>query len=343
MEISRCEPVFSGLVVVPAGRASCPATPRRDAMVSTICVGLLPRGLLGGAEDRAEGDLDPRRRRCARRPRRRGLIALDLLGRVGQRLAPQAVDVGLGRADRVGRARRTAEGDLRARLLHREHVADEVGEAVVLAVVVERLVARPRLLEDLDVLEGAGVALVLGQEVALALLLVVVAAGDEVQRQPAVADLVERGERLGRERRDRQVRAVGQQQLQPFGVAGDVRRRLRRVRAARPVGGEHAVPAVLLVGAGEAQRVVACRSCAPLRGWVSDPSLVAPIPRNSTGMLSPPDSDPQIMIKSVNFTLLDEHRSELSPCPNRHVSCDGTGGSRSRSNHAWRRTRWRRW
>ena len=84
----------------------------------------------------------------------------------------------------------------------------------MLALVVEGLVAGPRLLDDLDVLAGAGVALVLGEDVALALLLVVVAAGDEVHREPAVADLVERGEGLGRERRVRQVGPVGEQQLQ---------------------------------------------------------------------------------------------------------------------------------
>jgi hypothetical protein len=55
------------------------------------------------------------------------------------------------------------------------------------------------------------VPLVLGQAVALALLLVVGAAGDEVDRHPPVADLVDGGEGLGRERRVGNVRPVRQQ------------------------------------------------------------------------------------------------------------------------------------
>ena len=135
--------------------------------------------------------------------------------------------------DRVRRGRGAAERDVRARLLDREDVAHEVVEAVVLALVVERLVGGPGLLDDLDVLAGAGVALVLGEGVALAALLVVVAAGDEVDGQPAVADLVEGGERLGGERRVGHVRAVGEQDLQTVRPARDVRGRRRGVRRCR--------------------------------------------------------------------------------------------------------------
>ena len=148
-----------------------------------------------------------------------GLDACDLLGGVGQRLAPQAVHVGFRGAHGVGGVRGPAERDHRPRLLHREHVGDEVGELVVGARVIERLALGPHPLHDLDVLAGAVVALVVAQEVALALLFVVVAAGDEVHREPAAADLVERREGLGRERRDREVRAVREQHLQRVGVA----------------------------------------------------------------------------------------------------------------------------
>ena len=113
--------------------------------------------------------------------RRLGLDACDLLGGVGQRLAPQAVDVGLRGAHLVGRVGRSAEGDLRAGLLHREHVGHEVvrsGSAAPWWSNGSPLGPRP--LHDLDVLAGAVVALVVAQRVAFALLLVVVAAGDEV-------------------------------------------------------------------------------------------------------------------------------------------------------------------
>src|SRR5580693_1015570 len=49
----------------------------------------------------------------------------------GRRLAPQAVDVGLGAAGLVGGGRGAAERQPGPRLLHREHVADEVSELVV--------------------------------------------------------------------------------------------------------------------------------------------------------------------------------------------------------------------
>ncbi len=97
------------------------------------------------------------------------------------------------------------------------------------ALVVEGLPTGPRLLDDPDVLPGAVVALVLGEEVALALLLVVVAAGDEVDGEPAVADPVQGGEGLGGEGRVRDVRAVGEQDLQAVEAGGDERGGGRRV------------------------------------------------------------------------------------------------------------------
>jgi hypothetical protein len=95
-----------------------------------------------------------------------------------------------------------------------------------------------------------------GQEVSFAPLLVIAATRDHVQRHATIADLVERRDGLGREGGDRQVGPVGEQQLQPIGVARDVRRGLRRIRAARPVRREHPVPSRLLVGAGQPQGVV---------------------------------------------------------------------------------------
>ncbi len=127
----------------------------------------------------------------------------------------------------------------------------------MLALVVEGLPARPGLLDDPDVLAGPVVALVLRQEVALALLFVVVAARDEVHGEPAVAELVEGREGLGGERRVRHVGPVGEQDLEPVELRDDVRGGGCRVRCAGRVGEQDAVPVVVLVGAGQAQRVVA--------------------------------------------------------------------------------------
>src|ERR1700733_15694548 len=102
---------------------------------------------------------------------------------------------------------------------------------------------------------GAAVALVVGEVVALALLLVVGATGDEVDRGAPVADLVDRREGL---RRECWVGNVGpvREQLDLLGLAGDIRRRRARVGRARAVGGPDAVPSVILVRPREPQRVV---------------------------------------------------------------------------------------
>ncbi len=228
-------------------------------------VGLLPGLPFRRGDDRAERHLDARHVGAARLPCS-GLDRVDLLGGPGQRLAPQAVDVGLGAPGGVRGGRGTAERDVGARLLDGEDIADEIVEAVVLALVVEGPAGRPDLLDDLDVLAGAGVALVLGEGVALAALLVVVAAGDEVDGQPALADLVEGGEGLGGEGGIGHVRPVGQQDLQALQPARDVRGGGCGVRGAGAVGEQHPVPAVLLVGGGEAERVLLVEGGAGARG-----------------------------------------------------------------------------
>ena len=124
-------------------------------------------------------------------------------------------------------------------------------------------------------------SLVSGGTATVALLLVVVAAGDHVQGEAAVADLVERGHGLRREGRVRDVGPVREQQLEALRVVGDVRRGLRGVGAAGGVRGEDAVPARLLVGPGEGERELLVER-GPERGRVSVPSWVAPMPRNST-------------------------------------------------------------
>ncbi len=136
----------------------------------------------------------------------------------------------------------------------------------MLALVVEGLVRGPDLLDDPDVLAGAGVALVLGEGVALAALFVVVAARDEVHGQAALADLVEGGEGLRGEGRVRDVGPVGQEDLEPVQPARDVGGGRRRVRRSGAVGEQHPVPVVVLVRAGEPERVLLVEGGAGARG-----------------------------------------------------------------------------
>src|SRR3546814_19497996 len=72
--------------------------------------------------------------------------------------------------------------DLRAGLLKRLDVGIAALDAVELAVVVDRAVAGPELAHHVQIFAGAAVAVVLGQEVALAGLVRVAGAGDDMQR-----------------------------------------------------------------------------------------------------------------------------------------------------------------
>ena len=131
-------------------------------------VGALPGEFLGRAEDRPEADA-----RCRAVSAAAGVLGgrvdrVDLLLGLGQRLAPQGVGVGVLAADPVGRLGRAAEVQPDPVLLGRLDAGLVVLDLVVLAVVAERLVGRPGQPDDVEVLVGAGVALVLGQVVAVA-------------------------------------------------------------------------------------------------------------------------------------------------------------------------------
>src|ERR1700733_12094171 len=90
------------------------------------------------------------------------------------------------------RIRRTAEVDRNVRLLERFYVRERSGELVVLALVIDWLVRPPDAAKDFDILICALVALVMRDEVAVLALLAIVAAGDDVHRQPPTAEMIER-------------------------------------------------------------------------------------------------------------------------------------------------------
>ncbi|MCX7275479.1 MAG: hypothetical protein NTV19_20590, partial [Burkholderiales bacterium] len=96
--------------------------------------------------------------------------------------------LGAHRQRALGRA---AEEDRRGGLLQRFDRAPGAAELVVAALVIEGLVQGPDPAQHAQVLGCALVAGVLLQEVALALLLAVADAGDDVQRQAAARQVVE--------------------------------------------------------------------------------------------------------------------------------------------------------
>src|SRR5580692_7564392 len=122
-----------------------------------------------------------------------GVDRHDLLSSLGQRLAPQAEDVALLAAHPVGVGGGAADGD-RDGLLVGADVSLEPLELVVRALMADRPPLAPDPAHDLDELVRPLVTLLLGQVVPLAVLLDVVTAGDDVDAEPAAADLVDGGE-----------------------------------------------------------------------------------------------------------------------------------------------------
>ena len=128
-------------------------------------------------------------------------------------------------------------------------------ELVVAPVVAERALLGPRLPDDADPLLGAVVPLVLGEEVALARLLGVTAARDDVHDRAPVRQLVERRELLGGDRRVDGVRPHRDDGLDALGRRGDGGGDHERVGPRAAVGHQRVVEPGILEGAGVALEV----------------------------------------------------------------------------------------
>jgi hypothetical protein len=84
-------------------------------------------------------------------------------------------------------------------------------EPIVLARVVEGRVGGPDALDDIQIFAGPGVAPIMVKIVAVAALLGVIAAGDDVNGRPAVGIGVQRGQGAGGQGRRDKPRAAGEQ------------------------------------------------------------------------------------------------------------------------------------
>ena len=258
MQVALCrrreEALRTGVLRLGAGRSHAPLVDAW-AVVHRVQnpVRPLPREFLGRPQDRTERDADPRRVGTAGRDRR-GAYRCDLLLGFGQRLAPQHECLGVLATDPVRGLGRPAEEQWN--VADRLDLTYVVLEAVVAALVVERFGGRPRLLQDFQVLVGPVVALVFVEVVAVALLLGVATAGDRVDGDPAAAELIQRRERTGGERRRHEAGPVRNEQAEALGVLGNVRGDLRTVRPAGSVADQDAVESAVLVRAGKPLRVV---------------------------------------------------------------------------------------
>jgi hypothetical protein len=180
--------------------------------------------------------------------------AVDLAAQVGERLAPEAEDVAPRPAHREGLVGLPADRDGDRPVVRRE-AGPEAVELVELTIVAERRRLGPGPAQDVDVLRGAAVALLLRQVVALAGLFGVAAAGDDVHDRAALGQLIQRGELLRADGRDRGVGAQRDDRLDPLGQLPHRARDDERVGAPGAVRQQRVVVAALFEGADVAAEV----------------------------------------------------------------------------------------
>src|SRR5581483_11965616 len=211
-------------------------------------VRLLPGSVLRVCDDWPEGDAYAGVAAVLRRQR---LHFRDARLHGSQRLAPGGVDVAVLRRHLSGRAGSAAEVDRHVWLLHRLHVGVATLEAVELAGVIERLRARPHASQHLDVLVRAAVARIMVQEVTVAALLGVAAAGDHVQGNAAAGRVVQGRNRPRGEGGEHKAGPVGDEEPQAPRLVCSVLRDEKPSRRGGGVADECPVEAGVLMGPGE--------------------------------------------------------------------------------------------
>ena len=212
-----------------------------------VAVRLVPRFGFRGAEDGSHGDAEGRGA-----PGRRGRPhGIHPRRGVRERLAPEHVDVGVLGADRHRGPGGAAEVDRDRGALQRLHVGEGVFHLVELALVIERLGAGPHGPHDVEELVGAPVAVVLRGPVAVARQLAVAAAGDDVERDPAAAEMIERHRGAGGDRRRLEPRPVRHQHVQALRVRGGMGGDEPGIGTGGVVADEDPVEPRRFVGAGE--------------------------------------------------------------------------------------------
>ena len=116
------------------------------------------------------------------------------------------------------------------RLRHRTYCGVRTLERVVLTVVVDGILGRPNVPENLKVLVCPPVTGIVVQIVAVAPLFLVIAPGDRVYGEPPPRELVERGQLAGGDRGRHKTGAVSQQNAQVLRVRKNVRRHDEPIR-----------------------------------------------------------------------------------------------------------------
>ena len=142
------------------------------------------------------------------------------------------------------------------RLLQRPHVGMGAFDRVEVAGEIERPLVRPGKLHQFEIFGGAAIALILGREIAVAFLLVVGLAGDDVQDEAAFGEMVEGRDLARHQSRRHKARPVGDEITQPFGARRRVQRDQKTLGGGRRIADQHQIEAGRFVGARGLRHVI---------------------------------------------------------------------------------------
>jgi hypothetical protein len=160
-----------------------------------------------------------------------------------------------GNLDRsLGRA---AEVHRQVRHLDRLHIREGALKAVVPPGIVKGRLAGPGRFHHIEIFARAGVALVLGQEVAILPELMIIAAGDDVNAGAAVGEVIESGELAGGHCRCGKARAMRDHQVDALGDRGSISRDVLAFRGCRVECDKEAIKASVFLRLGQGANVVA--------------------------------------------------------------------------------------
>ena len=203
------------------------SAPRRSVVVGDVLISSSAAAQASSLVSRTMTCRRMPKRELAARARRGAVTRVDLLGDLRRRLAPGQILVdGVGRDVDAG-IRRAAEIERRPRRCTGGNSRRAVLDADVLAVEIDGL-AGEQVAADVEELARHFVALVMRQENAVALVLDGIAAGDDVDQQPAVRDPVERRGHARGDARRLQPGPHRDEKPQPLGQRRDAPRRSPR-------------------------------------------------------------------------------------------------------------------
>ena len=162
------------------------------------------------------------------------------------------------------------------RLLHWLNVGPGALHAVERALEVEPALARPGKLHNLEILRRAAIALFLGREIAVAMLLGVACTGDNVECDAAIGEMIERRDLArGQGWRD-ESRPMGDQEAEPAGMLGGMLGDQEAFRRRSRIAYQHKIEAGCLVRLREGRQIRRRYAALDdmdgrLAGWRGDP------------------------------------------------------------------------